>query len=104
MRVDAAEFVPLAGASSAEDSWTQGSQPSTLGPQARPVFPNPGGCWEPRYTGAGVASGLSADSPAFVPGAQDRTAVQPTHAAGMGGSEFCFTIVEKKACPDGGTW
>eukprot|EP00439_Symbiodinium_sp_Y106_P044366 s1811_g5.t1 len=45
MRVDAAEFVPLAGSSSADGSWIQGSShPATFG---------------------GVENGLSADSPAF---------------------------------------
>jgi len=51
MRVDAAEFVPLAGSSSADGSWIQGSShPATFG---------------------GVENGLSADSPAFVPVTQD---------------------------------
>ncbi|CAE7310212.1 unnamed protein product, partial [Symbiodinium pilosum] len=57
MRVDAAEFVPFAAASN-DDAWTGSSHPSMYG------------------GGVGAASGLSADSPAFVPGAQDVTAWQ----------------------------
>ena len=83
MRVDAAEFVPFAAASN-DDAWTGSSHPSMPGsrtmkpklllaslqstssllPRNRYVGPRYGG-------GVGAASGLSADSPAFVPGAQD---------------------------------